>query len=115
MAAVETLIKALGYPEVDPLDEPDEEGGYLLAWRGSGDEVERVLVRCIRTDRNVGVAKARALLKAMETRRDCMGAYLVATTDFTASCKNYADDSDGKLALVSGAELYRHLHILGQF
>jgi hypothetical protein len=114
IAAVETLIKALGYPEVEPLDEPDQEGGYLLAWREDGDEIERVLIRCIRTHNNVGVAKARALLKAMETRRDCMGAYLVTTTDFTASCKNFADDSDGRLALVSGAELYRHLHILGR-
>jgi superfamily II DNA or RNA helicase len=114
IAAVETLIKALGYPEVEPLDEPDQEGGYLIAWREDGEEIERVLVRCIRTHNNVGVAKARALLKAMETRRDCMGAYLVTTTDFTASCKNFADDSDGRLALVSGAELYRHLHILGR-
>ncbi len=114
IAAVETLMKALGYPDVEPLDEPDEEGGYLLAWRESGDEIERVLVRCIKTHKNVGVAKARALLKAMETRRDCMGAYLVTTMDFTGSCKNFADDSDGRLALVSGAELYRHLHILGR-
>ena len=79
-----------------------------------GEEIERVLVRSIRTHNNVGVAKARALLKAVETRRDCMGAYLVTTTDFTASCKNLADDSDGRLAIVSGAELYRHLHILGR-
>ena len=114
IAAVETLMKALGYPDVEPLDEPAEDGGYLLAWRKSGEEIEQVLVRCIKTDKNVGVAKARALLKAMETRRDCMGAYLVTTTDYTASCKNFADDSDGQLALVSGAELYRHLHILGR-
>lgn len=114
MAAVETLIKALGYPETEQLDEADDEGGYILAWRVDGPEVERVLVRCIRTESNVGVAKARALLKAMETRRDCMGAYLVATADFTASCKKFADDTDGQLALVSGSELYRHLHILGR-
>jgi hypothetical protein len=114
LAAVETLIKALGYPETEPLDDPDEEGGYLLAWREDEELIERVLVRCIRTEDNVGVAKARALLKAMETRRDCAGAYLVATSDFTASCKKFADDSDGQLALVSGTELYRHLHILGR-
>jgi hypothetical protein len=51
----------------------------------------------------------------METRKDCIGAYLVTTSDFTASLKTYADDSGGLLALVSGTELYRHLHILGQF
>jgi hypothetical protein len=115
MAAVETFIKALGYPEVEALDDPDEEGGYLLAWREAEGIVERILVRCIRTHDNVGVGKGRALLKAMETRRDCIGAYLVTTSDFTASCKALADESGAQLALVSGAELYRHLHILGQF
>jgi superfamily II DNA or RNA helicase len=115
MAAVETFIKALGYPEVEPLDDPDEEGGYLLAWREAGGIIERILVRCIRSNDNVGVGKGRALLKAMETRRDCVGAYLVTTSDFTASCKTLADEAGAELALVSGAELYRHLHILGQF
>jgi superfamily II DNA or RNA helicase len=115
MAAVETFIKALGYPEVEPLDDPDEEGGYLLAWREAGGIIERILVRCIRSNDNVGVGKGRALLKAMETRRDCVGAYLVTTSDFTASCKTLADEAGAQLALVSGAELYRHLHILGQF
>ncbi len=115
MAAVETFIKALGYPEVEPLDDPDEDGGYLLAWRQSEGVVERILVRCIRGGNNVGISKGRALLKAMETRRDCVGAYLVTTSDFTASLKTFADESGGELALVSGTELYRHLHILGQF
>jgi hypothetical protein len=115
MAAVETFIKALGYPEVEALDDPDEEGGYLLAWRQAEGIVERILVRCIRGSGNIGVSKGRALLKAMETRKDCVGAYLVTTTDFTASLKTLADESGGELALVSGAELYRHLHILGQF
>ncbi len=115
MAAVETFIKALGYPEVEPLDDPDEEGGYLLAWRQAEGIVERILVRCIRVSGNVGVAKGRALLKAMQTRGDCVGAYLVTTSDFTASLKTFADESGGDLALVSGTELYRHLHILGQF
>jgi superfamily II DNA or RNA helicase len=115
MAAVETFIKALGYPEVEALDDPDEEGGYLLAWRQAEGVVERILIRCIRSSENIGVSKGRALLKAMETRRDCVGAYLVTTSDFTATLKTLADESGGDLALVSGAELYRHLHILGQF
>jgi hypothetical protein len=114
-AAVETFIKALGYPEIEPLDEGNEGGSYLLAWRESEGEVERVLVRSMSTHKNVGIAKARALLKAMEIRRDCVGAYLITTSDFTSSCRKFADDSDGRLALVSGSELYRHLHILGQF
>ncbi|MBE9478569.1 MAG: restriction endonuclease [Chloroflexi bacterium] len=114
-AAVETFIKALGYAEIEPLDEGEEGGSYLLAWRESEGEVERVLVRSMSTHKNVGIAKARALLKAMEIRRDCEGAYLITTSDFTSSCRKFADDSDGRLALVSGSELYRHLHILGQF
>ena len=72
-----------------------------------------MMIRCIRTDTNVGVVKARVLVKAMITYRDCMGAYFVTTIDFTASCKNFTDDSNGHLALVSGTELFRHLHILG--
>jgi hypothetical protein len=79
-----------------------------------GEEIARVMVRCIRTETNVGVAKARVLVKAMITYGDCMGANLVTTTDFTASCKNFTDDSDGHLALASGTELFRHLHILGR-
>jgi len=51
----------------------------------------------------------------MEMRRDCVGAYLITTSDFTAACRKLADESQGQLALVSGAELYRHLHILGRF
>lgn len=115
MAAVETLMGALGYPESEVLDSSEEEGGYLLAWREAEGGVERVLVRCLQTSDNVGVAKARALLKAMEMRRDCVGAYLITTSDFTAACRKLADESQGQLALVSGAELYRHLHILGRF
>ena len=115
MAAVETFMKALGYPEVEALDDPDEDGGYMLAWRQAEGIVERILVRCIRGNDNVGIGKGRALMKAMETRRDCIGAYLVTSSDFTASCKTFSDESGGQLALVSGAELYRHLHILGQF
>jgi len=114
-AAVETFMKALGYSDVEPLAEGDDEGNYLLAWRESEDAVERVLVCSMGSHKNVGVAKARALLKAMEMRRDCVGAYLITTSDFTSSCRKFADDSYGRLALVTGSELYRHLHILGQF
>lgn len=114
MAAVETFMEALGYPEREILDSSEEEGGYLLAWREGDEGVERVLVRCVQTGDNVGVAKARALLKAMQMRRDCAGAYLISTSDFTAACRKLADESGGKLALVAGAELYRHLHILGR-
>ncbi len=48
----------------------------------------------------------------VEDRGDCLGGYLVTTADFTNACKSLADESEGRLALVSGAEFYRHLHIL---
>ena len=54
-------------------------------------------------------------MKEMQARGDCTGAYLITTSDFTTACRNYADETEGQLALVSGSELYRHLHILGQF
>jgi superfamily II DNA or RNA helicase len=115
MAAVETLMKALGYHDVEPLGEPDEEGGYVLAWQETPEGIERVLVKYLAANKNVGIAEARTLMADMKGRGDCTGAYLITTSDFTSACRNYADESDGQLALVSGSELYRHLHILGQF
>jgi hypothetical protein len=115
IAAVETLMNALGYPETELLDTSDEEGGYLLARREGEQGVERVLVRCLQTESNVGVAKGRSLLQSMEKRGDCVQAYLITTSDFTSACRKLADESEGKLTLVSGGELYRHLHILGRF
>jgi len=53
------------------------------------------------------------LLQALEPRSDWLGGYLVTTSDFTSACKKAADQSSGRLALVSGAELWRHLHIQG--
>jgi hypothetical protein len=115
MAAVETLIKALGYQDVESVGEPEEHGGYLLAWQDTPEGEERVLVKYIAADKNVGIADARGLMKDMQGRGDCTGAYLITTSDFTTACRNFADESEGQLALVSGSELYRHLHILGQF
>jgi hypothetical protein len=115
MAAVETLMKALGYSEVEPIGEPEEQGGHVLAWQDTPEGLERVLVRYLASNKNIGIAEARNLMKDMQSRGDCTGAYLITTSDFTTACRNFADESDGQLALVSGSELYRHLHILGQF
>jgi hypothetical protein len=115
MAAVETLIKALGYKEVEPVGEPEEEGGYVLARQETAEGVERVLVKYVASNKNIGIAEARNLMNEMQMRGDCTGAYLIATSDFTTACRDYADEAVGQLALVSGAELFRHLHILGQF
>jgi hypothetical protein len=114
-AAVETLIKALGYSEVEAVGEPEPQGGYLLAWQDTPEGLERVLVQYIASNKNIGIAAARSLMGEMEDRGDCTGAYLITTSDFTTACRNFADESEGQLALVSGSELYRHLHILGQF
>jgi hypothetical protein len=114
MEEVKLLMQALGYPEAETLSEPDEKGGDLLAWREKEGHIKKVLVRCVRSTKNVGVRQGRSLIKSMEAREDCLGAYLVATSDFTQSCRNLASESGGKLDLVSGAEFYRHLHILGR-
>ncbi len=115
MEGVAAFMEALGFSEVEALREPGEKGGDLLVWREGPEGVERVMVRCMRGEKDVGVGQARRLMKAMKKQGDCLGAYLVSTSGFTRSCRKFADESEGRLALVAGAELYRHLHILGWF
>jgi len=114
MAGVAGWMQALGYPHCNPAGEPTEAGGDLVASRETDAGMERVLVRSIRSEKNVGIGEAKILLKEASLQ-DCVGAYLIATSDFTPACKKHADQAGGKLALVSGAELWRHLHILGWF
>lgn len=113
LGGVALVMEALGFPETEPVGEVSDRGGDLLARRQGESGPEQVLVRCLRLGKNVGVGEARRLLKEVERRGDCLGAYLITTEDFTASCKRFAEESEGRLALVSGAELYRHLQILG--
>jgi hypothetical protein len=114
--ALEQLMQALGFPHSQRLETEVEDGEAprqdVLAWRLGPAGEEKALARVIRSGKNVGVAEGRSLLATLDERGDCLGAYLVATTDFTHACKALADESDGRLALVSGAEFYRHLHIL---
>jgi len=114
MAGVAGWMQALGYPQCDPAGEPTEVGGDLVASRETDAGTERILVRVIRSEKNVGIGEAKILLKEASLQK-CAGAYLIATSDFTPACKKHADQAGGKLALVSGAELWRHLHILGWF
>jgi hypothetical protein len=86
------------------------EGLSLLSTADSG---ERVLVHLLRSDGNLGVYDGRALLEALAQQPNAQAAYLVATGDFTPACKKLAEESDGRLALVSGMEFFRHLRILG--
>jgi superfamily II DNA or RNA helicase len=111
---VKQLMAALGFPEVEDLRPPDETGAELLARREEEGEIEQVLVRVMRVEKNVGVGLGRELLEDMQVRGDCQAAYLVSTMDFTPACKKLARESEGELSLVSGGELGRHLHILGK-
>ena len=113
LLGVEQFIRALGFQEVEPAGLPARDGGYLLATRRTDTGQERILVRYMKVDTNVGVSDAREVLEILGRQRDCLGAYFLATSDFTPSCKKLADESNGQLALVSGVEFYRHLHILG--
>lgn len=113
LQGVAEWVKLLGFEEVQSSGPADENGGELIARRRVEGQVEQVLVRCVRRDKNVGVAEAKALLEAIGAGADWLGGYLVTTSDFTAACRKMADKSGGQLALVSGAELWRHLHIQG--
>jgi len=116
LRALEQLMQALGFPHAQRLETPAEGGDGVqqdvIAWRQGPAGEEKALGRVIRSDKNIGVAEGRALLEMVEERGDCLGGYLVTTADFTNACKTLADESEGRLALVSGAEFYRHLHIL---
>ena len=114
MAGVAGWMQALGFPMTEPQREPTEAGGEMIAWREVEGGTDKVLVRCLRSEKNVGVGEAKVLVNEASIH-DCLGAYLVVTSDFTPACKRFADQTGGKLALVSGAELWRHLHILGWF
>jgi hypothetical protein len=114
--ALEQLMQALGFPHAQRLETVLEEGEDprqdVLAWRQGSSGEEKALGRVIRSEKNVGVSDGRAVLEMVEERGDCLGGYLVTTADFTNACRALADGSEGRLVLVSGAEFYRHLHIL---
>ncbi len=108
------LMGALGYPETVVLEGSDEDCMELIAWRTEKKKVERVFVRYIRAEKNVGVGEGRSVLEAMESQGNCDSAYLIVTSDFTRSCKELAEESGDHLLLISGGELRRHLRIMGR-
>jgi hypothetical protein len=114
LAGVAGWMQALGFPKCEPASEPTEVGGDMIAWRETDGEPEQVLIRVMRSQKNIGIGEAKVLMKEASLK-ECLGAYLIVTSDFTPACKRHADQSGGKLGLVSGAELWRHLHILGWF
>jgi hypothetical protein len=111
--AVGALMEALGFSGPER-SQTSHEGVLALTAEADGTG-ERVLVWVLRTDGNVGVADGRELLADLKKRGSERAAYLVTTGDFTSACKKLAVESEGRLALVAGAEFYRHLRILGWF
>jgi len=112
-AGILVWLRALGFPEAEVVEASSESGGEVRAARTLATGKEQILVRFVRAEKNIGVGEAKAMLRALGKQDDLLGGYLVATTDFTPACRKLADESQGKLALVSGPELVRHLHILG--
>ncbi|OGT27215.1 MAG: hypothetical protein A2Z17_03225 [Gammaproteobacteria bacterium RBG_16_66_13] len=109
--AAEGLLRARGFDSMRRLTEPEESGLMLLASRPG--EGESVLVHCLKTDKAVGVAEARQVLEEADRLPECGGAYLLATSDFTPACKKFGEDSRGRLTLLGGADVYRHLRSQG--
>lgn len=113
VAGVGMFFRALGYGEARLLRPVTDEGADLAVERGPAAAPERLFVRCLRAIKNVGVGEGRSLLSDFEAQPGFIGACLVVTTDFTEALRKLSDGSEGRLSLVSGPELYRHLHILG--
>lgn len=112
-SALSTLMEGFGFPLVEQVE--DENGGALgiVATRSASPAAGQVIARYVRSESNVGVAEGRRCLELLDEYPGALGSYLITNVDFTQACRNLADGSDGKLALVSGPEFYRHLHLLG--
>jgi hypothetical protein len=109
---VTDFIHALGFPDIEQLFGNSQAGVDLLAWREAEGRIERILVRCLTEEGNVGVADTRLALDLLDEHPDISRAYLVGTGDFSAAAKKTAEESVGRLELISGSELARHLRLL---
>lgn len=110
-SAAEAMLALLGFDSTRRLTDAKDDGLTLQACRAAGADCR--LVHCLRTGRTVGVQEARALLEEADLHPDCRGALLLVTSEFTPACKKLAEDSGGRLALLSGEDLYRHFRALG--
>jgi hypothetical protein len=108
---VALFIKDEGYPDLEVIEELEESGGEWIAHRVRDDELESAYVRFYRTEKNINIRKARAVLEALEVHGDCQIAYLVATSGFSRTCKKLTKESEGKLVLVTGDELSEFIHL----
>jgi hypothetical protein len=111
--AAESLIRAFGFTQLERVRPPDDSGCDFLAWVTSAAGAEQVFIRCLRLEAAGEVDEGEALLDELKDRPDCVGAYLIATVEFTPACRRLAEGSQGRLALVDGSEFLRHLRVLG--
>lgn len=112
-AAAEGLMRALGFTQVERIKPADETGCDFAAWLTSPAGADQVFVRCVRQDLAIDVEDGQAVLDEVRDRPGFAGGYLIATADFTLACRRLAEGSEGRLALVDGAEFFRHLRVLG--
>lgn len=112
-SALSTLMKGFGFPLVELVHEDSGDALLVVATRSTSPSAGQVIARYVRSDSNVGVAEGRKCLGLLEEYPGSLGSYLVTNVDFTQACRALADKSEGRLALVSGPEFYRHLHLLG--
>jgi hypothetical protein len=112
-SAAESLIRAFGFTQVERVRPPDDAGCDFLAWATLTAGAEQVFIRCLRLEAAGEVEEGEAVLDELKDRPGCVGAYLIATVEFTPACRRLAEGSDGRLALVDGSEFLRHLRVLG--
>jgi hypothetical protein len=111
--AAESLLRALGFTQIERVGPPEEGGSDFTAWLTSAEGAKRVFIRCLRQETPIEVVEGETILDELKDRPDCVGAYLIATVEFHPVCRELADASEGRLALVDGSEFYRHLRVLG--
>ena len=111
--AVADFIHAMGFPEIEQLFGDTDDVIDMLAWREIEGRIERVLVRCLADEGNLGIAEARQTLDLLDLYPDISRAYLVGTGDFSPAAKKSAEEAEGRLELISGSELARHIRLLG--
>jgi hypothetical protein len=111
--AAESLLRALGFTQVERVGPPEESGCDFTAWLTSAAGAQRVFIRCLRQDTAIEVFEGETILDELKDRPDCVGAYLIGTTEFHPVCRELAEASGGRLGLVDGSEFFRHLRVLG--
>jgi hypothetical protein len=111
--AAESLLRALGFTQIERVGPPEDSGCDFVAWLTSAAGAQRVFIRCLRQETPIEVFEGETILDELKDRPDCVGAYLIGTVEFHPVCRELAEASGGRLGLVDGSEFYRHLRVLG--